>query len=328
MRQRHWEGADINKAFFDIETKPIAWVDDCGQTHEISKQKAIVNTLTEETLAVVSDKYHVLHNRDAFQLADYVIRKVFMGKTLEDFVCFNVRLAQSMASCMIDLIIPNSFESPFGDRNEDWTPFLRISNSYNRRLVLRYEIGFCRWICLNGVISSSGNVITISVDHNSRIYLEDIASQIRSQSKINDINHLWEKFEKKLHVLRSTAIPQSMSLPMFCKAFNLKVEKEKLSERQKAALRRKAGKIIHDAREYFGEMGNNAYAMFNVLTDYATFPEGLSRRSTFIHGYQKKVSIWADELVEAVNHGEFSLDDFIGKEAMDSALFLESLIQD
>ena len=51
-------------------------------------------------------------------------------------------MPQSISSCRIDLIIPYSQDNPFADKKDTWTPFIRISNSYNRTLVLKYEIGF------------------------------------------------------------------------------------------------------------------------------------------------------------------------------------------
>jgi hypothetical protein len=45
---------------------------------------------------------------------------------------------------------PASALQPLWEKDKR-TAFLRPSNSYNRTQLLRFE-GFCRWICLNGII--------------------------------------------------------------------------------------------------------------------------------------------------------------------------------
>ena len=39
-------------------------------------------------------------------------------------------------------------------------------------------------------------------------------------------------------------------------------------------------KIKDDTREYYGQFGANAYAAMNVLTDFASYPQGLSDGGT------------------------------------------------
>lgn len=67
--------------------------------------------------------------------------------------------------------------------------------------------------------------------------------------------------------------------------------------------------------------------IFNVLSDFASFPVAYAHQSSFIHGLQRKVGLWADELILEAKKPEFSRYKYIGEETMNTAFFLESLIK-
>lgn len=328
MIQRQWnrKGLSLQDAFFETGLEPIFWVDEANRIRKFAGQKAIINRTTGKAISLVSSQYNFVRNREAYEIADFIVRRVFEGKTLQDFQCYNVYMPQSKASCRIDLIIPYSKDNPFADKKDSWTPFIRISNSYNRTLVLKYEIGFCRWICKNGVIFGQ-NGITISIKHSERIDYRRIQYEVDHMENIFGALNLMSVFLDKMDKLKSLELPESIALQMYCKAFNIKVDKDKVSHRQKVILAQSAKRIIDAAKEYFSEMGNNAYAVFNVLSDFASFPIAYGRQSIFIHGLQRKVGAWADELILKSKKPDFSLYKFIGEEAMNAAFFLESLIK-
>lgn len=327
MITREWKGANLNEAFFPVTMASVSWSDNEGNFHKISGQYAIIDFSTKKTFSVVSDRYHLILNKEAYDFADAIIRGVFEGFTLSDFECFNIYMPKTRGSCRIDLIIPHNFNNPFGDPRENWTPFVRISNSYNKTLVLKYEIGFCRWICLNGVIFGQKG-ITIKFVHTDEINPKTINLYIlKAQQEIGNIRNLWNAFENKLLRLKEIPLPSTMALPMFCKAFGLEIDETKVSKSQKENFKIKAQKIITSSKEYFAELGNNAYALFNVLTDFASFSEGVANPHNFIHGYQRKVGDWVDNIVTESSKPDFSLYKYIGEAAMNSAFFLESLVE-
>ena len=59
-------------------------------------------------------------------------------------------MAISHLLCHIDLIHGSADFAPW--ENNKWTVFIRIANSYNRTRRFRFELEFCRWICLKGII--------------------------------------------------------------------------------------------------------------------------------------------------------------------------------
>lgn len=317
---------NLKDAFFPVGEEPISYGEFMENSKRIPGYKAIVDCESGNVLSVVSSKYRLLRNKEAYELADNIVRAVFEGKNLSDFECFNILMPKSKGSCRIDLIIPNNFNELFGDKRESWTPFVRISNSYNRTMVLKYEIGFCRWICKNGMIFGQLG-ITFSMNHLGHITHKEINQLIeKARKNIGEIGSLWSQFEKKMTLLKNTPIPMSSSLAMYCKAFDIKIKKEEVSDNKKEILRAKAKQIITASKDYFKELGNNGYAMMNVLTDFASFPNWTSNPSNFVDGYQRKVGAWVDDFLKESQKEGFSPSKYIGDEYQDTAYYLESLV--
>lgn len=327
MIKREAKFRELKEVFFPVEEQPISWGEFMDSRNRIPRYKAIIDSKTKRTLSVVSSKYRLVRNIEAYEIADYVVRTVFNGKTLDDFECYNILMPKSKGSCRIDLIIPNNFNTLFGNKDEIWTPFVRISNSYNRTMTLRYEIGFCRWICLNGVIFGQTG-ISFSITHTGSITRKEIDQLIKNaQARIGSIGSLWAAFELKMEKLKSIALPSSSALAIFCKAFDISVNKDDISEAQKVILANRTEQIVEASKQYFKDLGNNAYAMMNVMTDFASFPEWTPNPSLFVDGYQRKVGKWVDSFIEDYNKQSFNLSAYIGDEYQNTAYFLETLVQ-
>ena len=326
MITREVKFCNLDEAFFPVEEQPISRGKFWDRGTRVPGYKAIVDIETGRTLSIVSRKYRMINNREAYEIADYVVRAIFDGKTLQDFQCYNILMPQTRGSCRIDLIIPNNFNLLFGSDKESWTPFVRISNSYNRTMVLKYEIGFCRWICMNGMIFGQTGV-TFSLTHLGRMTRTEIDKLIeRSRKQIGDIGSLWNAFERKMQILHDTMLPSSSALAIYCKAFDIKVNKEELTVTQEEGLAMRAKQIVTASKEYFKELGNNAYAMMNVLTDFASFPEWINSRANYVDGYQRKVGRWVDEFIIEIQKPNFNLSRYIGVEYQNTAYYLESLV--
>ena len=324
--KREWKPKDLKEAFFNVDLTELQ-VKLGFEWKKVKGYKAVVNLDEKNVICVVSRNYHLVTNEEAYNIGDYVVQALFEGASLKDFQCYNLVMPQSKGSCRIDMIMPQSKESPFGDMNDPWTPFVRISNSYNRKVKLHYEIGFCRWICLNGVIFDQKG-IDVSLSHTKEISEKRIMEMVYSQiGEVDYVKKQWEELKRKLICLRRIEMTSSMALPMFCRAFNVKIDRKSISPTTKKLLREKAKLVKKLSKDYFSEMGNNADAIFNVLTDFATYPEYADNTSIHIHSYQKIVGRWADELIRKTSDdNNFSMTDFIGRTAQDNAYYMESLI--
>lgn len=317
---------DVNEAFFPVEEQPVSLEYPKGRYHRIHGYKAIVETETRNIFSVVSSNYRLVLNAEAYEIADFVIKTVFEGKTILDFKCLNILMPKTKGSCRMDLVIPNNYNTLFGNKTESWTPFIRISNSYNRTATLRYVIGFCRWICLNGVILGQTG-ISLSINHTGRITRQEIGYLVSiAKTKMGSIGSLWEAFERKMAQLKRITLPSSSALAIFCKVFDVVYDEKEVSEAKKEILSKRAEQIVKASKEYFKEMGNNAYAMMNVLTYYASFPEWTPNPSLYVDGYQRRVGKWVDDFIEETQNPYFSLSEYIGNDYQNTAYYLESLV--
>lgn len=320
--KRAIEEVDITQAFFPVEERPVGIEPFFGNFKSIPGYKAIVDSDLGTAISIVSKDYQLITNRDAYEIAVRLIPKLFEGKTINDFIPYNVRIANSKGSCIIDLIIPTGWKNLFGDKKESYTPFIRIWNSYNRTYRLKFEIGFCRWICLNGSIFGEID-FKFSATHTKRhlgFCFDDIVEQ--GAKRLINVKKAWHQFELKLSKGKEIAMPQSLILAMFCRAFNIIVDPHKITSQQKQTLAKQAEKLIANGKEYFEELGNNGYAMFNVLTDFASYPPAYSFN---MNNYQHMAGKWLSDIVDAYEKADFKLSEFIGK-YLDTSAYLESLI--
>ncbi len=325
MIQRDWNKLKLEKAFFPVYKEHVFWKDKRGVDRIIPNSYCLVDD-SGHHLSTVSDKYNLVTNRQAYQWADYVIQGVFPRQTLSDFECFNMYMPSTRASCRMDLIIPQSYKHPFGSMKESWIPFIRISNSYNKTITLKYEIGFCRWICKNGVIFGQRGM-TLSFNHSKKITQEQIYKTIvASRREIGEIDSLWFTFQGKLNKLKSIHVPQTAWLPIYCKAFSVDATDEDLTERQIDTMAERADRILRTTKEYADELGENAYALMNVLTDFASFPVGTNSPASVVHGYQRKVGSWVNDFLVEAKKEDFSLDAYIGEKAIASADLLRQFV--
>jgi hypothetical protein len=193
---RGWEPRDLAEAFFPVEMRPLFMPTALGLDRylRLGRHFAVVDVERERPFAVVTDDYELVTNKAAYEMAAEVMKKVFHTTQLGDMACLNITMPKTRSFCHIDLIHKPADFSPWaGDK---WTAFLRISNSYNRTRRLRFEVGFCRWICLNGMIFGSKS-IEFSYAHTRR-GMERIDRFVKN---IGDIRKLETALTEKLHQL-------------------------------------------------------------------------------------------------------------------------------
>jgi hypothetical protein len=162
-----WTERDIRDAFFPVELRPI-YVDRLDRSNDyrrLERHFAVMDLERGHAFAVVTDDYKLITNEKAYEMAAPTMKKVFRATEIEDLACFNITMPKSRSFCHIDLIHRRSDFAPW--ENDTWSAFLRITNSYNRTRRLRFELGFCRWICLNGMIFGAKS-IEFSYSHTRR----------------------------------------------------------------------------------------------------------------------------------------------------------------
>ncbi len=321
MPKRENKIEDIKDAFFPVDRRPVYTTSSKKDSNliELPGHFAIVDAENEKAFSVVTGDYELVTNQEAYDFAAKIMSQVFQATGLNDLECFNIIMPKSRSFCHIDLAKKGSEFKPWQD--DKWVAFLRITNSYNRTRLLRYELGFCRWICKNGMIFGKKSI------EFSSAHIRGNVSRIHNfENNIGLIREIEATMTKKLHHLKRFYVPQKDMLGILCKTFSIKPPEPPETPPNKTdsdqtnayeAQKNRAIKLRNFARslinEYFEDMGPHGYAALNVLTDFATYPEGLTGGVNRVHSLQTKCGEWIDEFVESIQKPDFSFDEYLGE---------------
>ena len=201
----------VEDLLFDVDQVAIeAVVGSNGSTRRISipGKKALVNKRTGLVLGVVSRDYRVVTNQEAVKLAQDVCEKAFPGLSSVEWEAKRAAAPSTLSYAFIDLVhkthVLNYWDSEI-KKDDPFTPFLRVTNSFNGARALRFDIGFMREHCSNGVIFEE-EVATIKASH-SKEALAQLKIEITSRS----LPQMWDEFSKFLNSVRSISMDTDQS---------------------------------------------------------------------------------------------------------------------
>jgi len=300
---------DVKSVMFPVETRPVQYVGLDGNPRAIESHKAVVNTESGCTLGVVSTGYRLVTNQQALEYARNCALQVFGGKERDSFEVFNVYAPPRPWFCQIDLI-HRGFEVNFV-KPEVYLPFVRVTNSYNATRALRFDVGYCRELCENGVIFEK-ETIEFRFSHSHASIGYELDFRIRKGM----MAALQRRFESNAARLASYRVPDDMSAPLFFKALELPTPPKNgkaypKRERYFDELRDRARVLIGD---YFRELGGNAYALFSAVTDFASHPPEITSFKRTPHSMQKAAGSWSQTFASKVaRNGGFDLEEYLGE---------------
>ena len=127
--------------------------------------------------SIVSDKYSLITNAKAFDIGTKVFSEYFESAGGGDFTIFKLTFPETKSFCHIDIINKNYKFNLWG--LETYFPFMRITNSYNRTRRLKFEIGFIRRWCENGMIFEKETV------HLNFIHYKNSAENILAEKNLS-----------------------------------------------------------------------------------------------------------------------------------------------
>lgn len=315
MGARH---TDVNSILFPVLEQPVfhyPWVTseswdgqsaDEGGPCLIPGLKAIVDAERNHVFAVVSEEYRLVHNRDALGFAAACFEAVFQ-MSRASMEIFNIIMPTTRSLCHVDFIPKGA---TFGVARDDaWTPFLRVTNSYNRSRSLRFDIGFCRWICTNGMIFGKHS-ISFDYPHTNRNLRDGI--QFRTPfAHFSDIQRL---FIDQMNRLRAVVMPHALHFALACYVFDITFDSKALARperlRRLMSLRERIQSL---SSQYSRELGHNAYAALNTLSDYASNPYARLTTTGSIDSLQQRIGSWLDPFLEAAARPGFRWESYLGE---------------
>jgi hypothetical protein len=301
----------VQDLLFDVDQVPIeAILGSKDNTRRISipGKKALIHQGTGLVLGVVSRDYRVVTNQEAVNLAQEVCEKAFPGLSSVEWQAKRAAAPRTLSYAFIDLLhrthVLNYWDSVI-KKDDPFTPFLRVTNSFNGARALRFDIGFMRAHCANGVIFEEA-VATIKASH-SKEALEQLKIEITSRS----LPQMWGDFSKFLTSVRSISMTTEQSTQTINTVLNFSGPKPDDKPARKEGLTALGLEFANRLAGYQQELGSNAYAVFNTLTDIAARPPDSSYFQTGRDTIEKRSGRWLKELASQSQTTGFDLNAWI-----------------
>jgi len=304
---------DLQSAFFPVRLEPLFFWEtrekDPDESFPCQARgfQAVVDEERGYAVGVVGPDYHLVTNEEAVGLARKLFSELIPSVDPKDLTTFSIWMPSTRSFCRIDLMLPHHEVSV--SNLDVYLPFIRITNSYNRSRALRFTLGFVRKACSNGVIFEE-EAVRYSFDHTE----EGIRRLDFSPSGSVRMEHLEEKFKRYVSNLQRRHVPGEYQLPLMAKVLELRFALKHPNEGRRVRERARLGEFREAATRrlsrYSSELGDNAYAVFNALTDYTTNPESDDLSVVQIVAMQKRVGRWAAIYPTLAEEPGFSLDEY------------------
>jgi len=262
----------------------------------IPTKKALVAADTGEMVGIVGKNYKIVTNKEACELCRRLCVQVLPASSPSEWTVCSAAGTRSRSRVTLDLRhkshVMNLWGLP-GGGSETYTPFLRVTNSYNGLRALRFDVGFMRKHCSNGMIFEE-KVVTVKAAHTKQAIAGLDFGRIRT-----DFAELEARFVACLERVRTIGLAGSESLALVKLVTGWPESSERMNARQRRELAQLDEQLAKVHNQYRAELGGNAYASFNTITDLATRPPRsfLIRREPSV--LQQRAGMWLRSLLES-----------------------------
>ncbi len=308
---------EIEHILFKVEEYPVfaqlpgeenpKWVHAPGK-------KAVVDMWSKRVVGVVGKDYRVVPNLDAILWGYQACLQAFPETDIVEWNLGKVDGPSTGTRCSIDILhstakLDFSFVEA-GNKPESYGPFIRVTNSYNCMRALSFEIGFFRKVCGNGLILPQA-VILFRFNH----LKSEIGAQIDFDVSSGAFLKMRQSFLESLDVLTGYQVAEDDFELLARSALGIRpplnVEENRRTQEDWQALSSCFSALCD---HYYRDLGGNAYAILNAVTDFASHPPNnrLLRRDR--HSLQKKAGSWASEFSRRCVMPEFSVSSYLGEQ--------------
>lgn len=257
---------------FEVDVAPVEAVcarDGAVLRRPVPGRKALIHRPTGRVLGVVGDGYRIVTNREALELARKVCARAFPGVSAAEWEPARVSAPLTLGHAVIDLQHRThvlNLTGMGGAGADPYTPFVSVTNSFNGTRALRFDFGFVRRHCANGVIFER-DLARLMAPHR-RAALNEFEVKVRTIS----IEDKWREFSAMINALRAAAVAAPTARQLVATLLTLPPMTRCRTERQQADRRAWTLEIGQRHARYETELGANAYAVFNTVTDFAARP--------------------------------------------------------
>lgn len=299
---------NINKYFFPVWEQKIYLE---NSKKPISGFKAIAGSPygeKEKIFSVVSENYQLVTNQQALEMGQEIHQKLFPGAEKNTFEVFNIISPKSMSFCLIDIIDENYNLIIWG--REVYVPFVRIYNSYNKSHSLKFNIGFCRKLCENGMILEQESVRLKFAHTKSLFKLEGL-----ERVNVEHLKKLESDFILKTKKCAQIKLPRKYFMPLAAKTLNRYFDIHETDFIKKKRINHQIELFVNDITTYSNRyiveenLGETAYAFYNVITDYASNNEILLPSAR--NGLQSICGVWINKVSQIADKPGFDWNNEI-----------------
>lgn len=300
----------IEDVTFPVSLSPVFVEDDTTLLKNYARIPGFEAIRAEDNghiFAVVAQNYRLITNDEAIKLGNICFGEIFKALKADEMTLFNIIMPRTRSFCHIDFVHPTAAFNFVAD--DLWTPYIRITNSYNRMFALNFDLGFCRKICMNGVIFGKKNIEFKF--HHSKTTTDPVAT---FELKAGELATLEAQFVAHLKNIERFHVPRKAMWPLASKVFGFSLN-DSPTERQAKIIHERKTAIQELTNQYFGEMGENGYAALNVLTHFASRPTGMIAPEMNVDALQRKAGEWILDFVVAIEKRDFSFERYLGNYA-------------
>lgn len=249
----------------------------------------------------------MITNQDAIELGKQAFASLFESVDTAALEVFNVIRPVSRSYCHVDLIHPD-FEINVW-RSEVYLPYVRVTNSYNGSRALRFDVGFVRKLCDNGIIFEK-ETVEFRYNHSAR----DLGRSMRFEKDYAKVKRLEAQFTDYLKRLLRIKVPPEQHLPLMAKVLDLRFALANPNPVRQKRERKRLDRFRYHASgivaRYTEELGSNAYAVFNALTEFASRPGENGPSSIQVDPLQKRIGRWANTFPKEASAWGFNLKKY------------------
>jgi hypothetical protein len=309
----------LDNLLFTVEEHPVfALVKTNGSERHlrVPDKKAIVNVTTQRVLGVVGKGYRLVTNCEALEWAYQCCQTAFPETKPGEWEVKSVDAPSTAGYCHIDLFHNSTALDfkflPANERPQAYGPFIRVTNSYNGLRALSFNIGFYRKVCTNGMIAPQ-SVISFKFNHSQH----DLPETIQFEIAYERLTEVKKSLGAHFDILRKCEVSGHEIQPLAYSALLLKrpepwEPRSRLGEEWQML----TSHLSEMSDRYTAELGNNAYAVFNTITEFATHP--LNNRCVHRdrHSFQTLAGIWLNTFTQASKQPDFSVAGYLEKTAL------------
>lgn len=303
----------LDQVLFPVVERPVfaSVADGAGERFvPIHNRTAHVSARIKQVVGVVGIDYQLVTNQTALNLGYQCCHAVFPTINAAAWEVGSVDAPSTGSQCTIDLYHKstnlNLVVKLAANHLETFGPFVRVINSYNTARALSFEVGLLRLVCTNGMVLPQVEVRFTFV--HSRIgNRNNFAFHVLSDDARIALD---ETYPKAIETVMKYRIPAAQIEPLVLLALQVKKPARATDDWDELL-----STVRAMTKRYTGELGENAYAALNVMTDFASQPPVSRHMRRDRQSLQRLAGAWLADFSKTCAMPGFLIDAYLERKS-------------